>query len=172
MPPCPSLVYKIPAPPLPGGKRWSWVALHARHHAWHCSFWRTQQNWRWPPTLLHILCLLYSGHPTWFFLVSLKASCPQRACLDPQNMYILKAVMYFTRLSSRSESRSVVSDSLQTHGPYSPWNSPGQNTGVGSLFLLQGIFPTQGLNPGFPCFRQILYQLSHKGSPCRLRRNM
>ena len=48
---------------------------------------------------------------------------------------------------------------------YSPWNSPGQNTGVGSLFLLQGIFPTQGLNPGFPHCRRILYQLSHKGSP-------
>ena len=41
-----------------------------------------------------------------------------------------------------------MSDSLQTHGLYSPWNSPGQNTGVGSLSLLQGIFPTQGLNPG------------------------
>ena len=38
-------------------------------------------------------------------------------------------------------------DSLQPHGLYSPWNSPGQNTGVGSLSLLQGIFPTQGLNP-------------------------
>ena len=38
-------------------------------------------------------------------------------------------------------------------------------TGVGSLFLLQGIFPTQGLNPGLPHCRQILYQLSHKGSP-------
>ena len=36
---------------------------------------------------------------------------------------------------------------------------------VGSLSLLQGIFPTQGLNPGFPHCRQILYQLSHKGSP-------
>ena len=52
-----------------------------------------------------------------------------------------------------------------THGLYSPWNSPGQNTGVGSLSLLQGIFPTQGLKPGFPHCRQILYQLSHKGSP-------
>ena len=47
----------------------------------------------------------------------------------------------------------------------SPWNSPGQNTGVGSLSLLQGIFPTQGLIPGLPHCRQILYQLSHKGSP-------
>ena len=40
-----------------------------------------------------------------------------------------------------------------------------QNTGVGSLSLLQGIFPTQGSNPGLPHFRQILYQLSHQGSP-------
>ena len=47
----------------------------------------------------------------------------------------------------------------------SQWNSPGQNTGVGSLSLLQGIFPTQGLNPGLPHCWQILDQLSHKGSP-------
>ena len=56
-------------------------------------------------------------------------------------------------------------DSLQPHGLYSPWNSPGQNTGVGSLSLLQGIFPTQGSNPGLPRCRQIHYQLSLKGSP-------
>ena len=49
-----------------------------------------------------------------------------------------------------------------THGLYSPWNS-GQNTGVGSLFLLQGIFPTQGSNPGLPHCRWILYQLSQQG---------
>ena len=60
-----------------------------------------------------------------------------------------------------SESRSVVFDPLWSHGLYSPWNSPGQNTGVGSLSLLQGIFPTQGSNPGLPHGRQILYQLSH-----------
>ena len=56
-----------------------------------------------------------------------------------------------------SESRSVMSDSLWPHGLYSPWN-----TGVGSLSLLQGIFPTQGSNPGLPHCRQILYQLSHQ----------
>ena len=65
---------------------------------------------------------------------------------------------------SESESYSVVSDSLQPHGLYSPRNSPGQNTGVGSLSLLQGIFPTQGSNPGLLHCRQILYQLRHKGS--------
>ena len=58
-----------------------------------------------------------------------------------------------------------MSDSLQPHGLYSPGNSPGQNTGVGSLSLPHGIFPTQGSNPGLPHSRHILYQLSHKGSP-------
>ena len=48
---------------------------------------------------------------------------------------------------------------------YSPWNSPGQNTGVGSHSLLQGILPTQGSNPGLPHCRRILYQLSHKEGP-------
>ena len=48
---------------------------------------------------------------------------------------------------------------------YSPWNSPGQNIGVGSCSLLQGIFLTQGSNPGLPHCIRILYQLSHKGSP-------
>ena len=64
-----------------------------------------------------------------------------------------------------SESHSVMSDSLQPHGLYSPWNSPDQHTGVGSLSLLQGLFPTQGSNPGLPHCRWILYQPSHKGSP-------
>ena len=64
-----------------------------------------------------------------------------------------------------TESRSVVSNSLRPHGLYSPWNSPGQNTGVDSLSLLQGIFPTQGLNPGLLHCMQILYQQSYKGSP-------
>ena len=64
-----------------------------------------------------------------------------------------------------SESRWVVSDSLWPHGLYIPWNSLGKNTGVGSLSLLKGIFPNQGLNPGLPHSSQILYQLSRKGSP-------
>ena len=46
-----------------------------------------------------------------------------------------------------------------------PWNSPGKNTGVGSLFLLQGMFSIQGSKPGLSHCRQILYQLSHRGNP-------
>ena len=68
-------------------------------------------------------------------------------------------------LKSESKSCSVMSDSLWPHGLYSPWNSPHQNTGVGSLSLLQWIFPTQELNQCLLHCRQILYQLSHKGSP-------
>ena len=64
-----------------------------------------------------------------------------------------------------SESFSVMPDSLQPHGLYRPQNSLSQNTGVGSLSLFQGIFPTQGLNQGLPHCRRIFYQLSHKGSP-------
>ena len=68
-------------------------------------------------------------------------------------------------LKSESESLSAVSDSLRPHGLYSPWNSPGQNTRVGSLSLLQGIVPTQEWNPGLLHCRWSLYQLSYQGSP-------
>ena len=69
--------------------------------------------------------------------------------------------LFYTN-SEVSESRSVVSDCLQPMD--SPWNSLGQNTGGSSLSLLQGIFPTQGSNPGLPHCRWIPYQLSHKRS--------
>ena len=71
----------------------------------------------------------------------------------------------FKSVLSESESCSVVSNSLQPLWLHSPWNSPGQNTGVGSFSLLQGIFPTQGSNPDLLHCGPILYQLSHQGSP-------
>ena len=98
----------------------------------------------------------------------------------------------------KSADCSVVSDSLQPHGLYSPWNSLGQNTGVGDLvaqscltlatpwtvacqaplsmgfsrqehwmdchFLLQGIFPTLGLNPSLLHWQVDFLRLSHLGS--------
>ena len=63
-----------------------------------------------------------------------------------------------------------ISNSLRPHGPCSlpgsliRRDSPGKNTGVGCHALLQGIFPTQGLNPGLPHCKRILYHLSHQGS--------
>ena len=66
-------------------------------------------------------------------------------------------------------SHSVVSDFLRPHGLkptrlLHPRNFPGKSTEVGCHFLLQGIFPTQGSNPGLPHCRQTLYHLSHQGS--------
>ena len=56
------------------------------------------------------------------------------------------------RLGKKWKLKSLthVPDSLRPPGLYSPWNSPGQNTGVGSLSLLQGIFPTRGIKPRSP----------------------
>ena len=81
---------------------------------------------------------------------------------------ILKDVinsLIFVFEESESESHSVMFDFLRPHGLYSPWNSPGQNTSMGSRSLLQGIFPTQLSNLHVLHCRQILYQLSHQGSP-------
>ena len=72
---------------------------------------------------------------------------------------------------SETESCLVVSHSLWPRGLYSPWNSPGQNARVGGLSLLQGTFPTQGLNPGLLHCRQNLYQLSQQGSLSMARLN-
>ena len=71
--------------------------------------------------------------------------------------------------SSESKSCSLVPNILRPHGLNTPLNPPGQNSEVGSLSLLQGIFPILGSNPGLPHCRQILYQLSHKGSPSILK---
>ena len=76
----------------------------------------------------------------------------------PHSFFILYIV-------GESESFLVVSNSLWPLGLYSPWNSPGQNTGVGSLSLLQRIFPTQESNWCLLHCRQILYQLSYQRSP-------
>ena len=69
--------------------------------------------------------------------------------------------------SIEERSHSVVSNSLRSHGLYPtrllrPWDFPGKSTGMGCHFLLQGIFLTQGSNPGLPQCRQILYHLSHQ----------
>ena len=74
---------------------------------------------------------------------------------------LLKCLLTYTCVY---ESRSVLSSSLQPHGLYSPWNSPSQNTGVGSLSHIQQIFLTQELNWGVLHCRQILYQLSYMGN--------
>ena len=76
------------------------------------------------------------------------------------------AIGQLSPLATKKKWKSLsCAPTLRPHGLYSPWNSKGQNIEVGSRFLLQGIFPTQGSNPVLPHCRQILYQLSHQGRP-------
>ena len=78
----------------------------------------------------------------WQGLLSLSVCAKSLQCLGTLERKALNQIVM-----GESESRSVMSNSLRAHGLYSPWNSPGQDTGVGSLSLLQGFFPTQGSNP-------------------------
>ena len=111
----------------------------------------------------------YSSRPNLLFFFFTYAFlgiwCTSLFCGKTSSSNLLKKREFFWVLVylkwKWSESRSVMSDSLWP----SAWNSLGQNTGVGNISLLQGFFPTQGLNPGLPHCRLILYQLSHKGSP-------
>ena len=87
-----------------------------------------------------------------------------------KSIWLIQLVL-MTKVLSKSEvigkwKVKVMSGSLSPPWTlYSPWNSPGQNTGVSSLSFLQRIFPTQGWNPGLLHCRRILHQLSHKESP-------
>ena len=115
------------------------------------------------PWLIYI-CAVSIQHWRWLhtrYLANVKSIC---------EMWVIKAKtwLHFVNLAIINFKVKVTQLCLtlcDPHGLYSPWNSPGQNTGVSSLSLLQGIFPTQGSNPGLPHCRWILYQLSHKGSP-------
>ena len=73
---------------------------------------------------------------------------------------LLTTIVFVWILLVKYESWSVMPEALQSHGLYSSSNSPDQNTGVCSCSLLQGILPTQGLNPSLGNCRQILYQLA------------
>ena len=82
---------------------------------------------------------------------------------------LLCTLLYRTVWSTISVSHSVGLDSLRPHRPqptrlHCPWDFSSKDTGVHCHFLLQGIFATKGLNPGVLSCRQILYQLSYKGS--------
>ena len=150
---CPPSRTPLP-PPSPSPPRGcpSTPALSALFHTLNLDWWSISH------TVIYIYqcCSLRSSHPL----------------LLPQSPKVCSLHLCLFWKWSESESHSVVSDSLPSHGLYSPWNSPGQNTGVGSLSLLQGIFPTQGSNPGHSHRRWIFYQLSHILLPCILVRWM
>ena len=113
-------------------------------------------------------------HNHWTRVLQLSAATTEPTRLDTHSLHN-KGSHYFVNkfictLFYVCVSHSVVSESLRPHGwqparLLCPWDFPGKNTGVGSHFLLQGKFLTQGLKPGLLNCRQILYHMSHQGSP-------
>ena len=118
-----------------------------------CLVWRKPPHIWWP----EVKCSV------WVTKETHREETPRRRKTEPFSLHHLFYMPDYCEFMlsqlkcSESESHSVVSDSLQPHGLYSPWDSLGQNTAVSSLSFLQGIFPTQGSH----C-RHVLYQLSNK----------
>ena len=161
------LAWRIPWTEEPGGLQFMWLqesdACMRAKSLQSCSTLCGPMDCSPPGSSVH--GILQTRILEWVAMPSSKGSSQPR---DQTQVSASLAAWFFTTSATwethESESHSVVSDSLRPHGLYSPWNSPGQNTGASSFSLLQGIFPSQGLNPGLVHCRQILYQLSHKAS--------
>ena len=119
-----------------------------------------QQSWNilcWPKSLSGFFITSYEktqtfGLPNTYPIMSRQYAESWTHNLDELNIFVnLKKLLRVKR-----ESHSVVSNSLRCHGLYTPWNSPGQNIGVGSCSLLRGILPTQESTPGLPHCRWTL----------------
>ena len=154
--------------------QWTWVWVNSR------SWW-----WTGRPGVLQSMRSQRVGHDSVSEVNWTKNNVAH--CVDMESMLLwcktklstqkkqIKGYMYATFMdlepkwsgisNSPTESSSVMSASLLPHWLYCPWNSLDQNTEVGNFPLLQGIFLTQWSNPGLLHCRQILYQLTHKGSP-------
>ena len=99
----------------------------------------------------------------WFFCFSLCFLFP--GLFSPCREILLQFGPHFVSVVSCLVGSNSVTVRTIAHRLLCPWDSLGKNTGVGSHSLLQGIFFTQGSNPGLLHCRQILYHLSHQGSP-------
>ena len=98
----------------------------------------------------------------WGFIIKKTVRSPLGQC---GTKCALQSLRFIWKPVKNADSQIFQSPLLHSHGLYRPWNSPGQNTRVGSLSLLQGIFPTQESNQGLLHCRRVLYQLSYQGSP-------
>ena len=108
--------------------------------------------------------LLFSGH-VWLFCVLLDWGTGH--WLFYRHLTIHSFILFCAALCLVALSCLTLCNPMNCSPPDSPvhGDSPGKNTGVGCHALLQGIFPTQGSNPGVPHCRCIIYHLSHQKSP-------
>ena len=117
----------------------NWPCTEAPQILWDMDLGWSHDIWRflslcWDFTLNTVM--YFKIPPSWRLPIFLKTSMIYFSLFPP----LVSLLLVF------NESRSVKSNSLRPHGLYSPGNSPGQNTGMGSHSLLQVIFPTQGSN--------------------------
>ena len=116
----------------------------------------TRVGFSWVGLAQGLACSKYSMNANFWWI---KSICTMGEKYDG-SFFI--APLFYSDWFFESKNCSVMYGFLQPHELYSLWNYPGQNTGVGSLSLFQGIFPIQGLNPGLLHCRQILYCLNHQ----------
>ena len=175
-----ALCTEVPRVVLPGSKSCRCCSLTCARVAaqpW-CVSATALAKWSWWALLPHTVVKFGWGAPFRTANLLALAKSEARAKVNTPHTSTLPhsslPALWVWRSSDFSQSLllcawSVVSDSLRPRGLQParllcPWDS-GKNTGVGCHALLQGTFPTQGSNPGLPPCGQILYQLSHQGSP-------
>ena len=160
------LAWRIPGTAEPGGL--PSMGSHRVGHNWSdLAAYKYKEKWRNLTIRRHKTCLIFyqSSNPQWLLSGDSYSFKNQFSLLV--NITISHPLETLLKISKyiESESHSVVSDPLRPHGLYSPWHSPGQDTRVGRLFLLQGIFLTQGSNPGLPHCRQFLTSWAIREAP-------
>ena len=116
--------------------------------------------------------VLTTGPPVYFILFYFLINCQKQDVKVPNygcgyfwfffQLHVFQDSDVCAVLCSAAHLRQTLCDPTRL---LCPWDSPGKNSAVGCHALLQGIFPTQGLNPGLLHCRRILYRLSHQGSP-------
>ena len=146
---------------------YKWVMKCSRQWGIHFSKWFKKKRGKChPPLWLFITIDTYKSINISIYHLNLSTCLSICLFLNlPTLSVYLRTCLLVCLSSCVCESRSVESNSLRPQGLYTPWDSPGQDTGVGCLSLLQSIFPTQGSNLGLPYCRQVVYQLSHQGNP-------
>ena len=129
------------------------------------------------PIWTHLICFLIAVART-FDIILNKSDENWYSCLDPDlrgNAFSFLSLSMMLAVALSCAVLCVVAQLCPTlcdptdcslPGFSVNGDSPGKNIGVGGHALLQGTFPTQGLNPGLLCCRRILYHLSHQGTPC------
>ena len=137
-----------------------WVCIQK----WHCWLIRWfKVNFFWGIAMLVSISAASFCLPTYIVsMTNIFVDTCYIVCIHVTTSTLISTSLFY--FSEENVNCSVVSYTLWPHGLYfSPWDPPGKNTGVGHHSLLQGIFLTQGLIPGLPHCRQILYHLSHQG---------